>query len=107
MSPGIVDREISRVERIDSVSPDNTVGIATLDVDAPAEAEGPFDLRRVRRALIAYEEECCGERDVYLGIKDRDDGKGQVLVLQSRAASLQTVVVAGRADDSGEGGESA
>lgn len=96
---GFIDRD--HVTDLESVTLDGTIGVVGLldDGDAPRIL---IDIQRLRRLLIAYEEEVDGGRYAQLAIhRDGDDGGG-VLTLRDNTVELpgDGVALAGRIRDS-------
>lgn len=90
-------------ELVETVTGDHTVGIID-DVEGEIESEGLFHLGRVRRALLAFEEEVGAQRveKADFAVIEDDDGRPFLALQHGRNAS-QVVVVAGITEPPGEG----
>lgn len=96
---GIIDKERQRVEEVEYLTPENTIGLCQIDSELPSECVAKFDVRRLRRLLLAYEDEFRGESAAYLGVKERTDMDGYVLVLQPESSSTTCVGLASLVSD--------
>lgn len=98
MGEGIVEKEQTRIEQIEEITPDKTVGICEVDTNQPCEAPAGFDPRRIRRALLAFEDEWPTADRVHVDVKERTDGNGHVLVLQPQPSTHTTLGLASLVD---------
>lgn len=106
-SIGYIDQE--HVGKVESITGDNTIGVVHYDLDEPEDHDIVVDIQRLRRLLIAYEEEIGGDAHPRVSIRElefEDGGSSTVLALRSsesegaaREAVLAEVVSAGGGDD--------
>lgn len=95
--PGYVDQEY--IDDVEQLTNDNTIGLLD-DVLGDVESEACFDVGRLRRALLAYEEEMGKSRTVGVSVFETDEGL-QALALQNGENASQVVLLAGRARSDG------
>jgi len=95
--------EYEYVRDLDQVTPDNTIGVVEfyesgLDVLEAAATDTPqkFDPRRLRRALLAADEEFDVESSLVMSLIENEDG-WPFLVLRPDEHAMRGIVLAGRA----------
>jgi len=89
---GIVD--VDYVESLDQITPDNTIG--DVEFVGAADLDGvKFDPRRLRRALLAAEDELSIDTSAHFSIFEGDSGTPW-LVIREHGMAQRGIVLAGR-----------
>lgn len=87
---GYVDQEY--VDSVDVLTNDNTIGLLD-DTLGDVESEGLFDIGRLRRALLAYEDEMRRPATVDVSVVETDEGR-RCLALQDGENASQVILLA-------------
>lgn len=88
--------EISAGEdAIEKLTADNTVGLLRASRHQHLRGDVLYDVRRLRRAILAFEEHF-DDRFAEIGIIDADTGSGPMLALTPRGGGHKAIVLAPR-----------
>jgi len=98
-----IDHE--RLDDIEQVTDDNTIGLVTLSTDEHGET-AKFDPHRLREALVVAEEELNLGRSMDLSLVDIDDGHDiPALVIRNGETASRGVILAGRTPGKNDRGD--
>lgn len=99
----LVDTErVVSPDEVEAITGDKTIGRIQTSADDQLDGGTLFSVRRLRRLLLAYEDEFDTD-DVYLSFEETETASGPVLVLKEHETDTRAVALAGKRDPDKDG----